>query len=64
MEGLCNHPMTFLLKKEWQMVAGVAKQGWKGALHDTKSSQSLVKKSEQVQIFNAIHGPLVRQTVL
>jgi hypothetical protein len=36
------------LKKEWQMVAGVAKQGWNGAVHDTKSSQSLVKKSEEV----------------
>ncbi|KAL9393213.1 hypothetical protein Peur_012498 [Populus x canadensis] len=31
------------------MVAGVAKQGWKGAVHDTKSSQSLVKKSEPVR---------------
>ncbi|KAG6775134.1 hypothetical protein POTOM_018562 [Populus tomentosa] len=36
------------------MVAGVAEQGWKGAVHDTKSSQSLVKKKS----LSLFHPPL------
>lgn len=38
------------------MVAGVAEQGWKGAVHDTKSSQSLVKKSEEVLLTHISDG--------